>query len=117
MIFRALLRQCDLFKGSSAIHRNLRFLVVDQAGVAEGRNQAQWRPGTCESSRITWSADDEAVEFGAGGQLWRLDVRSAQATAIGDAPRSGGFTQFTILSRSPDRRTSRGEGVRRVRSG
>jgi len=54
---------------------------------------------------IVWSREGDAVEFGAGERLWRLEVESASATAIADAPQPGGFTQFTILSRSPDGRS------------
>lgn len=74
---------------------------LEQLGVGLDRTE----DGRNRLWGITWSADDEAIEFGAGSRLWRLDVGSAQATAIADAPRPGGFTQFTILSRSPDRQS------------
>src|SRR5690606_28838689 len=53
---------------------------------------------------LEWTADGEAIEFATASALWRLDPASGRARRVADAPRPGGFTQGTILERSPDGR-------------
>ncbi|MPZ98588.1 MAG: hypothetical protein GEU80_04465 [Dehalococcoidia bacterium] len=51
---------------------------------------------------LEWTADGAAIEFATASALWRLDPATGDARRVADAPRPGGFTQGTILERSPD---------------